>query len=389
MRRLLLLALVLPLAVPPAAGAREGSCRERPGYEVVARSGDAVVFKRTTHPQDAYELRTYRACLRSVGRDPLLGETGDYEGEGDRVTRFVFNGRFVAMFAQSWSKYGDVQNLVSLVDAASGRRLAAMEPTTGYVSASPYDLLEAVLSEEGHLAWTEGRAAHPELRTLIDGAVQELVPPLESPVAAGGPRFEGDVLHWAVDGAPRAHRLRPIDAAPAAGPIRCRAPRGYEPRRAGSHVLIFTRRGAGRHGPFPWRACLRASPRPPFTIGSAGPRTRYSPYRVLLRGSRATLIEHDGASGWRVATWDVRRRRRVGPPVAFRGDGELADAALAGGRVALSLGAHIVLVERRRAVVVAAGSLPMTALRIDRSTVAWVERGEPRSAPLPGADASA
>jgi hypothetical protein len=361
-RRLVLIALLLPLAVPAAAHAREGRCPDRPGYRVLERHGDTVVTVRGG---------TYRACLRSVGRDPVILVESRGEGDWELLARIVHGGRFVAAFTEHGTRYGDVGYAVSLHDLASGRRLASPYATGGSVSTAPWHLLEAVVGPHGHVAWTEGVEGREQLRLAVGGDVLLLTAPgpgVRQRVA--GLRFEGDVLHWTVDGLPRAHRLRQVDTAPPARPLRCDAPSDYVLQRSGARVLAFADLGLRRD---PFLVCLRTSARP-FPVDGLP---------LLDRGERAVVVDARAGGRWRVWTLDVRRRRRAGTVAAFTAAGRLDDAVRDGRRVALSIGRRIVLVDRGRAQVVAEGAAAMLALRLDQSSIAWIEDGVPRSAPLP------
>lgn len=364
MRRLLL-ALVVPLAVPATAEAR---CPERDGHRVVQRVGDVVVTAR--------QLRgavVHRACDRRIGRDPVLVK----RTAGDALTRVLVRSRWVAAFVTYADEHGNTWVSVSLVDVQTGRRIAHQSRATEGSGQAGYRLREAVIGPRGHVVWTEGGDTASSLAALAGGQAAVVRAPAPTEFS-----LVGDVLRWTVDGEQREHRLRP--AAPGSSAVVA--------RRTGRGLLVGVRGGRRR----PLRIARHRSPWFAARVLRHG-------YRVAVVEERSTYRDQPPVTGWRVSVWDARGRKRLGPRVVVgssaAGTGALQDAAFDGERVALSVwGTGSAGALLARLVVVASGSATTVAerrggvfdlLRLDAAAVAWLEDGEPRSAPLPGAYPSA
>ncbi|HEX2086904.1 MAG TPA: hypothetical protein VHF89_14585 [Solirubrobacteraceae bacterium] len=388
MRRWRLLLLIVPLCAPASAAAREGRCPDRPGYRVVERSGDFVVTARSVRFGEV----VYRACLRSAGRDPVVGvdSWGD-SAESEGVERFVFGGRFVAAFGLFADRYGDHTRYVTVADLGSGRfaarNVGAPPGPTAHVP-----LGEAVVSRHGHVAWVDGGDT---IRAIVAGRAIAVAYVAGARLARLW--FDGDVLHWTQDDQAREHRLPDAGTRRVTTEGRCRRPAGFRWALVRPSGFAFSR---VRRSRVTWRACLRSAPRP-VALGE----TRYDGVRggtvaePLLAGGFAALVvrEHSprsGAGDAAVTIHDLARRRRL---VTLAALGEPGEDVVAG-EAALGPAGHLAVVVhaggRARLVVVGTGrrsaladGLHIGALAVERSSVRWVQDGVGRSAALPPAAA--
>jgi hypothetical protein len=386
MRRFLLFVVLLPFLTPCLAQAREGLCPQRPGDRVVDRSGDLVV--RIQVRRDS--VWAYRACLRSVGKDRIIGHRGSWVAASVALERYVFSGRYVASFQSTFWEDGKDQRSVSVIDLVTGRRVAPyVSLSDGFRIPRLPVLGEAALGPEGHLAWVEdGR--------LLALAAREIMP-----VAAGavsGLRFEGDVLHWNAGGEERAHRLRDAVTPRGPEPVRCALPVGAFWKAIGTEARV-SRRSFRRDGSWvdAWRACLAGWTAPMTLLGT----TRASEAggtlgKALVAGTMAALVVEREDADERVldaavTVHDLATGRRLVEGRALGAPGETPDVIEATLSPAgdLAVAARVgetmrLIVVREAGTVVVAEAPAISALRIDRESVGWVQDGMPRTAPLAG-----
>ena len=226
-------------AAPPAAAA----CRWQTGHSKAARGAQAVVLN-----YNWPSVVRHRMCFRPTGRIHELFDTYSFYGIDTEHAEFLVTGPYVGALVARRTRYDpyvyDVRAEVR--DARSGAILttSAFRFVTGH---------RAVLGPAGHLALVT-RAYGDESLVLYEGGASTVVEP-EGPRRIADVRFEGEVLHWSVDGAPRQRALAPVVPAVEA---ECPAARGrfralgtgLAVREAGGSVTYRWCRGDHELGPF-------------------------------------------------------------------------------------------------------------------------------------------
>lgn len=169
--------------------------------------------------------------------------------DGRPADRVLSNGRFVATFSQHSDKYLNVEWFVSLVDRATGRHLLRDVSTTGGSQVtSPFTVEEPVLGDDGRLAWLHAAGESAGwLLTVSDGQVTNVALDQRGGPPLSAPALDGDVLRWRSGDEPREHRLRPLEG----GPVTVRVPAARGPvtaRLRGSRArpLVVVRSAYGR-----------------------------------------------------------------------------------------------------------------------------------------------